>query len=234
MCTPQHSAGRPAAIRTRRALVVAVLLAPAVLAATGCQPHSPHNPATATSSVELTSATGEAELVELPVRDEDTGAHYRRQDWGGWSRHGGCDTRETVLRRDAAPDTVHLGARCRVLAGRWDSPYDRTAITDPTQAQIDHRVPVKEANQSGARTWTHQQRVEFYNDPDNLITVSAHANTSNGDRDPATWRPANRVDWCGYAVAYIHTKHTYQLSVDPAERAALGSMLGYCRAGGDR
>jgi hypothetical protein len=207
-----------------------------------------------TSTTTLTRATGapvsvgqaRAELAALPVRVPDTGAHYNRTDWGGWTRNGGCDTREIVLRRDAVPGTIHtaatttttsgtgrrrLGAGCRIAAGRWVSPYDGIVITDPHLVQIDHRVPVKEAASSGARTWTSAQRSRFYNDPNNLVAVSAHANTSKGDRDPGTWRP-DRADWCAYSIGYIATKHTYRLTVDAAERAGLVAMLNTCPGAG--
>jgi uncharacterized protein DUF1524 len=111
------------------------------------------------------------------------------------------------------------------------SPYSRAVITSPSLVQIDHRVPVKEAARSGTRTWTRAQRERFYNDPTNLVAVDAHANTAKGDRDPATWRPTNRADWCDYAAGYVHTKHTYRLTVDPAEHTALAAMLTTCAGG---
>jgi hypothetical protein len=239
----------------------ALALALAVAGLTGCQPaqiwHTEHTdasaPITHTTTTATTATTGalslaraRAELATLAVRVPDTGAHYRRADWGGWTHTGGCDTRETVLRRDAVPGTAHTattstnggsahrsGTGCRIVTGRWVSPYDQMVITDPHLVQIDHRVPVKEAAESGARTWTAAERARFYNDPNNLVAVSAHANTSKGDRDPRTWRPANRGDWCHYAAGYVATKHTYRLAVDPPERAGLAAMLNTCPGGGD-
>ena len=196
----------------------------AALALTGCRQ------AHATTPTPSGTRAASVELAELQVRPEDTGAHYRRQDWGGWTRHHGCTTRDTVLIRDAQPGTARCGAGCRILNGVWVSSYDGVLIIDPTGVQIDHGVPVKEANKSGARDWTTTERVRFYNDPDNLVAVDGHANTAKGDRDPAAWRPADLADWCDPATGYIATKQHYRLAVDPAERAGLAATLATCTA----
>jgi hypothetical protein len=211
----------------------------AVLTLAGCRPGAATT--TNTTPQVLTPPTSTAAgpapaardpLGALPVRAEDTGAHYRRADWGDWSGHGGgCDTREVVLRDQGR--NVKPGKGCRPtcpadVAPCWVSPYDGAELRDPAGVQADHRVPVKEAVRSGARTWDRAQRERFYNDPANLVAVSAHANTSKGDKDPARWRPSNRDTWCAYATAYVATKHTYGLTVDPAERDALVSMLATC------
>lgn len=213
----------------------------AVLAVAACRPGTapttaspPHTVAPA-AGTPTTAAPAPARdlLAALPVRAEDTGAHYRRTDWGDWTQHGGaCDTREVVLRDQGR--NVKQGKECRPVcpaaaAPCWVSPYDGATFGDPTAVQIDHRVPIKEAVRSGARTWDRAQRERFYNDQTNLVAVSAKANTSKGDKDPGRWRPSNRDNWCAYATGYIATKHTYGLTVDPAERDALLSMLATCR-----
>jgi hypothetical protein len=227
---------------TRRAhlatTLTTTLITAGLLALTGCQPAhattTPLNAGPIAHSTATSPTAARAILDTLTVRVPDTGAHYRRTDWGDWTRTTGCDTRARVLIRDAVPGSVRRGPRCRVLAGIWVSPYDNTRITDPTGVQIDHRVPVHEANQSGARGWSTAQRARFYNDPTNLVAVSARSNTSKGDGDPGVWRPTNHADWCTYAAGYITTKHTYRLTVDDRERAGLVAMLNTCPGGGGR
>jgi hypothetical protein len=211
--------------RTLTATFAAVLTA----VVTGCVPATAHAATTHTTATEA-----RAELSELDIADPDTSAGYRRADWGPWTHRDGCTTRAMVLARDAVPGTLVLGAGCRVLGGEWISPYDQHLITDPAGVQIDHRVPVTEAAMTGGADWTRAQRVAFYNDPTNLVAVTGAANDAKGDQDPGDWRPSDRGGWCDYAVGYIATKHTYGLSVDAPERAALARMLGTCPAGGDR
>jgi hypothetical protein len=190
------------------------------LLVTGCRNPNPDTvpaPVTATEQV----------LAALPVRAEDTGAHYNRDEWGDWTTpRGACSTRVVILQQQGGNVTVGKG--CRVRSGTWTSPYDGLVLTDPAGVQIDHRVPVKEAARSGARSWTPDQRQRFYNDHANLVAVSAKANTSKGDRDPGRWTPVKRDAWCAYATGYITTKTTYGLSVDKRERDALASLLNTC------
>lgn len=171
-------------------------------------------------------------LAALPVRVEDTGAHYDRDQWGGWRTREGCSTRERVLIRDG--HDVTTGEDCAVTGGRWRSVYDGQSVPTADGIEIDHRVAPAEATRSGARGWTREQRVRFFNDPANLLAVSAHINGSKSDDDPARWRPPHRDAWCGYAAAYVATKHTYRLAVDADEHAGLVALLNTCPAGGEQ
>jgi hypothetical protein len=166
-----------------------------------------------------------AMLAGLTVAPEDMTAPYDRATWGGWTTVAGCDTRERVLIRDGGH--VVTGPECSVTGGTWASPYDGLLITVPAALDIDHVVPLAQAERSGARDWTRARRAAFANDTSNLVAVSAHSNRSKGDRDPATWMPA-AADCCAYATSYIETKAAYGLSVDPGEKAALTRVLTTC------
>ena len=222
---------------TTTTTTTAVLAALAVLTATGCDPAAVlPAPATgeqgAQSGAQSSLRPGAASLAALTVAPEDTTARYDRDQWGDWSPHGhGCNTREVVLTEQG--HGTRRGENCRPVCPAsvpacWTSPYDGARLRDTAQVQIDHRVPLGEANRSGAGDWTRAQRERFYNDRNNLVAASVHSNTSKGDDDPARWRPTNRAALCGYAIRYIATKHTYGLSVDPAERNALAAMLATC------
>jgi len=166
-------------------------------------------------------------LGQLTVAVEDTGAHYDRAAWGDWVGQGkSCDTRAIVLQHQGSD--VQSGASCKIASGKWTSAYDGVVVTNARDLDIDHIVPVKEANRSGARNWTTEQRAKFYNDSENLIAVSASSNRSKGDSDPAKWRPQSRAYWCSYATSYAGTKIRYHLTVDQDEKAALQQMLGTC------
>ncbi|SDJ22049.1 Protein of unknown function [Actinokineospora alba] len=212
-------------------LCVALVSVSACVPAAGSQKASP-------DAAGLLAALGEP-------RTEDTGAHYDRDAWGGWASHGGgCNTREAVLAEQAvAGSTFKRGKGCTPLcpvpAGSapvpcWVSLYDGVSVVDPNDLQVDHIVPVKEANRSGARGWSAARRTEFYNDRTNLWAVTGKSNGSKSDRDPGKWKPADRTSWCAYATAYAQVKTKYALHVDQAERAGLVAMLNTCPTGGVR
>jgi uncharacterized protein DUF1524 len=57
---------------------------------------------------------------------------------------------------------------------------------------IDHLVPLAEAWDSGARTWSSGHRRSFANDVGDsrsLVAVTDNVNQSKGDQDPAEWLP---------------------------------------------
>lgn len=206
-----------------------------VVALSGCRAvAADESPADATG---LLAALGEP-------RTEDTGAHYNRDAWGGWTNDGaGCNTRELVLAKQAvagSPFQRDKGCkpRCPQPEGTpvpcWISAYDGVKVSNPDGLQVDHVVPVKEANRSGARGWTAQQRTEFYNDHGNLLAVTGKSNGSKSDKDPGKWKPTDRTSWCAYGTAYAQVKAKYRLHVDAAELAGLRSMLNTCPGWGVR
>lgn len=164
-------------------------------------------------------------------RPEDTGAHYRRQDWGEWDYDPAtkCNTREKVLARDGRGVTTDDQCRPQCPTGDcWTSHYDGVVTGDPADLQIDHIVPLAEANRSGARHWDADRKAAFYNDPANLLAVTGASNSSKGDSDPGRWRPAQQQHWCQYATAYASVKAKYGLAVDDREHAELTRMLNAC------
>jgi hypothetical protein len=200
------------------------IIAALVLTATACKPGSA---ATQTASAKPAATIQTDPTISLAIQPEDTGAHDNRDEWGDWKSQGkGCDTRETVLRRDGRD--IQLGPNCRITSGVWISPYDGLELRIPSQVQIDHVVPTREAARSGARNWPREQRAGFYNDLANLTAVSATSNTSKGDSDPGRWMPTNTAARCDYVQKYIATKTRYGLTVDQAEHDALVHVLTTC------
>jgi hypothetical protein len=150
---------------------------------------------------------------------------YNRKAWSHdqWKQQGkGCDTRELVLSK--AGKQVKTGADCKVLAGSWTLLYSGATVTDPSKLDIDHIVPVDEANNS--RNWTQADRDSFYNDLDNLIPASQKDNRSKGGKDFHEWRPSQGL--CTYATRYYEVKIKWNMSVDNAEAADLKKVLKGC------
>lgn len=169
-----------------------------------------------------------AVLDGLTVAEEDTGAHYDRDQWPHWSSVGeGCNTREEVLRRQGTD--VVTDDECRPVSGTWVSGYDGAVLRDASEVDIDHLVPLAEAARSGARNWTRDQRAAFANDLDQLLAVSARSNRQKGDQDPADWLPDQGR--CDYVVRWVLTKDDYALTIDRDERDVLRGVLSRCPSG---
>jgi len=181
----------------------------------------PTGPASAGEAAEL--------LDQLTVASAGGMRGYSRARFPHWSRTGdNCDVRDTVLDRDGTG--VHLDG-CDVVGGEWHSGYDARTLTDPSDVDIDHMVPLANAWRSGADAWDPERRREFANDLDRpqLFAVSASSNRAKGDQDPSQWQPPNRDYWCTYAEDWIVVKHHWELSVTTAEKTTLSDMLETCR-----
>ena len=198
------------------------LLATALILVSGCKPVVA-DPAAAVP------VGDNAQLAALVVAQWAPMAGYSRDRFPHWVKQGdGCDTRETVLRRDG--QGVATGADCEIILGTWISPYDGVSVTNPKDLDIDHLVPLGNAWQTGAQAWTDAKRSEFANDltRPQLLAVSLSSNRSKGDQDPSQWKPPNTSYWCEYAQRWVTVKAYWKLSVTTAEKAALTAMLGTC------
>lgn len=149
-------------------------------------------------------------------------ADYSRAAFGsGWTdTDKDClNSRMEILISDSV--TSAKIADCRVVSGMWVDPYTAEIITDSAKADIDHIVPLKEAWLSGADKWTKAKRVQFANDPENLMAVTIGANRSKGHSDPAEWMPPNSAYWPKYLKQWTYLKNKCGLTLDPSEVAAI-------------
>ena len=114
-----------------------------------------------------------------------------------------------------------------MIGGEWLDFYTGRLFTDPGELDIDHFVPLGEVHRSGGDTWAPEQRVAYANDlssPDTLIAVSASANRSKGDRDPADWLPPNRAFHCTYIALWLKVKERWGMSFDAREVSAIAQL----------
>ncbi|MEU9348005.1 HNH endonuclease family protein [Streptomyces sp. NPDC048278] len=219
--------------RTRRTLIAALFALLALLA-----PTTAHAATAVAGHLPARHAPGET--VTLPVRDalaeltvaDESRAGYSRDKFKHWTDadKDGCNTRAEVLLAEAvaAPE---VGPKCTLTGGVWYSPYDDQYINDARKLDVDHLGPLAEAWDSGASAWTPKEREAYANDLDDpraLIAVSAASNRSKADKDPAEWMPPYAGYWCTYVTNWVADKLRYQLSVDPAEQAALAQRLAAC------
>lgn len=172
-------------------------------------------------------------LAELPVKGRAPKTGYARVQFGnGWDSSIGCDTRNRILARDLAD--VRLDNDCRVISGTLADPYTGKRIsfirgaTTSEAVQIDHVVALSNAWQTGAQVLTYERRVEFSNDPLNLMAVDGGANQQKADGDAATWLPPHKPFRCQYVDRQVRVKQKYGLWVTVAEKDAIRRVLAKC------
>lgn len=227
----------------RSRLVGTALLAVAVLASTAACDlghGAAADPAsTFTSDGTPTDPAGAlAALDTLRIAPEDTGVHYRREDWKHWisqpSFGKGCDTREMILvqqgRHTGGGQIQRDPSTCAPYRGHgntWTSPYDNVTTSRPDDLDIDHIVPLEQMARSGTRSWTPAQRQAYANDPQILLAVTKSTNRKKGSQDPAKWMPDQHK--CDYLGLWVAAKKKYGATVDQDEHDAIASGLRRCK-----
>lgn len=181
-------------------------------------------------------------LSALTVTSKALGG-YNRDDWNHWIDIRPCwSVRDEVLYRDAdagsqvlvdktGKKTTSLKSACGLAAGTWHDPYSKLVFTKPSDLDIDHLVPLENANRSGAASWSKSKKEAYANnlaDPDHLRAVASSENRSKSAQSPATWQPIDRSKHCWYARSWVRIKAKWDLTIVPAEKAALKDMLSTC------
>ena len=192
-----------------------------------------------TSSTSTTTTTlnnygfPQLEIVEISSDIPE----YNRDDWPHWTDYNkDCqDTRQEVLIEESLEPVVYKSDdACSVASGKWYGAYTDQFYYDPSELDIDHLIPLKNAHISGGYQWDKYMKDEFANQllsPDNLIAVSASANRSKGARGPDEWKPDNKGYWCEYAYDWIRVKYLWNLTVTNSEWNALLEMIETCPEG---
>ena len=182
-----------------------------------------------------------AQLAALQIKSWDRAQDFKRYRFGqAWSDdvnvefgHNGCDTRDDILRRDLANLVVRPGT-CFAQSGTLHDPYTGTTIDfvrgpdTSDSVEIDHVVSLADAWYKGARLWEAQRRVDFANDPINLLAVSPKANFDKAFRDAASWLPPNEAFRCDFVARQVNVKTVYGLWVSSKEKQAIAEVLARC------
>lgn len=210
-------------------------------------------PGPASKTVDYTTALNA--LDGIKAAKARIGGYDRARDFGGWADQsktmcGKATTRDLILKRDLKPSTSNRD--CQVAAGVLADPYTGRTIpfkrgrATSAAVQIDHVVALLDAWGSGARDWTHAQRVAYANDPDVLLASDGPANmakgagldfngsgeySSQGTGAPDVWMPSNKAYRCDYMAKRVAIKAKYRLSMTPREKQQTVKYLGACAAG---
>lgn len=152
---------------------------------------------------------GSPTWMDLPVCEESARIGYDRDAFG--SAYGSLED-EIIQGLPRSGGSVYTPYTCKL----FDIRADGTADTD-----IEHIVSLAEAYDSGLRESEFQA---FGGDIENLTIADPAVNRDEkSDRDAGEWRPPRNRGW--FAARVVAVKQKYDLSVNPAERDALQSML---------
>lgn len=147
----------------------------------------------------------------------DLGKEYNREDWGNWidEDKDGLNTRNEVLAEESLIKPVI--SNNKVVYGKWFDRYTGKYFTNPSDLDIDHLVPLKNAHISGASNWSKRKKNRYYNYlkyDNHLIAVSKSANRNKSDKSPVEWLPPNEEYQCEYVREWYKIKTDWGLTVE--------------------
>lgn len=183
-----------------------------------------------------TETTTLADAVHrIPVAGERSDGYTRAafRHWNAGAVKGdGCNTRAEVLIAEAT-EAPSISADCKISDGEWWSYYDAQKVEDAQALEVDHVVPLAEAWDSGASTWSAVRREAYANDldaPASLVAVTDRTKKSKAEQDPAQWLPPLPSAHCRYVSEWVSTKLRWDLAADPAELDAVAVFAsGQCK-----
>ena len=148
---------------------------------------------------------------------DDIGGEYNREDWGNWIDEDGdgLNTRHEVLVEESLIKPVI--SNNKVVSGKWFDKYTGKYFTNPSDLDIDHLVPLKNAYISGASNWSKKKKNRYYNYlkyDNHLIAVSKSANRNKSDKSPVDWLPPNEEYQCEYVREWFKIKTAWGLAIE--------------------
>lgn len=196
----------------------------------------PETPKEVLSESSTSNALAIVALDNLEVKGRAPKTGYKRSEFGsGWADVFGCDMRNRMLKAGMSEFKI-ADDGCTILSGILNDPYTGKEIfftrgTDTSDdVQIDHVVALSDAWQKGAQSLSFEQRVQFANDPLNLLAVDGNSNQQKSDGDAATWLPPDKTFRCRYVARQIVVKRQYSLWVTEAEKSAMKRILNGCES----
>lgn len=151
------------------------------------------------------------------IYKNDLGGEYDRDDWGGWIDEDGdgLNTRHEVLAEESLIKPVI--SNNKVISGKWFDKYTGKYFTNPSDLDIDHLVPLKNAHISGASNWSKKKKNRYYNYlkyDNHLIAVSKSANRNKSYKSPVNWLPPNKEYQCEYVREWFKIKTAWGLTIE--------------------
>lgn len=174
-------------------------------------------------------------IASLQTKGRGPRTGYSRDEFGpAWTDDAGgvlwsgnsCSTREDVLNRDL--DGVQKRDRCVVVEGTFTDPYTNQPQTfskrNASEWPVDHVVPESYSWQMGAAQWPAEKRVEFANDPLNLVLTTRAVNSAKSDSGPASFLVPNKAIRCAYVLRFARVALKYHLPVTVADKQQMAAQ----------
>lgn len=156
---------------------------------------------------------------------------FNEDDWSfEQDFDGDCQsTRQELLILTSRAEVRYTNPRnCVVRTGLWIDEYTGKKFTVAMQMEVDHIIPRLYAHTHGGDRWTPQQKLQFSNDPMNMVLVDRREIRRKRDRGPNRYLPREEFQ-CEYVRLWDALAEKYDLQLSNSDGNAIDRVLEGCR-----
>ena len=137
-------------------------------------------------------------------------------------------TRQEMLILTSRTQVRYTNPRnCIVRIGEWFDEYTGETFNVATQVEIDHVVPRLYAHTHGGDRWAPEKKLQFSNDPLNIVLIERREVRRKRDRGPSRYLPREEFQ-CDYVAIWDQISDKYDLQLSARDRSTISRILNEC------
>lgn len=137
-------------------------------------------------------------------------------------------TRQEMLVLTSRTEAKFTNPRnCVVRTGEWLDEYTGKTFTVAVQVDLDHIIPRMYAHTHGGDRWPTQKKLQFSNDPMNLMLIEKREIRRKAERGPDRYLPREEFQ-CEYAKLWNALADKYDLQLGTADKNEIRLILREC------
>ncbi|MBQ13088.1 MAG: hypothetical protein QGG67_15350 [Gammaproteobacteria bacterium] len=155
---------------------------------------------------------------------------FNEDDWSyEEDADGDCQsTRQEMLILTSRIEVSYTNPRnCVVRIGEWLDEYTGKLFKVATQIDLDHVIPLMYAHTHGGDLWTQGKKLQFANDPINLVLIEKREIRRKGDRGPDQYLPREEYK-CSYVRLWNAIAEKYDIDIESRDRIEIARTLRDC------
>lgn len=155
---------------------------------------------------------------------------FNEDDWAyeeDWD--GDCQsTRQEMLVLTSRETVSYTNPRnCVVRLGEWLDEYTGNVYKVAAQVDIDHVIPRMYAHTHGGDRWPAEKKLQFSNDPLNLVVTERREIRRKNDRGPDRYLPREEFQ-CEYVRLWEAIADKYDLDLESRDESEIRRVLREC------
>lgn len=155
---------------------------------------------------------------------------FNVDDWSFEEDYDGdCQsTRQEMLILTSRIEVRYTNPRnCVVRIGEWLDEYTGKIFKVATQLDIDHIIPLMYAHTHGGDRWPEGKKLQFANDPMNIMLVEKREIRRKSDRGPNRYLPREEFQ-CSYVRMWEAIAEKYDVDLENRDKNKISRVLEDC------